>query len=90
LIPKENRNFLYREGDIGAFTSTHRMIERDPKTNELKITSPSMIPKSNLPILNKWTVIFEDKATQKTGVKKSAIKFQSPEELQQQKRTWLR
>jgi hypothetical protein len=60
LIPTGNGNFAYREGDIGAFTSTDRMAERTPNTNELKITSPSMIPKSNLPISNKWTVVIKD------------------------------
>jgi hypothetical protein len=61
LIPRGNGNFDYREGGIGAFTSTDRMIERDPKTKELKITQPSMMQKSNLPISNKWTVRIEDK-----------------------------
>jgi hypothetical protein len=89
LLPEGNGNFAYREGTIGAFSSTDRKAERDFKTKELKITSPSMIPKSNLPISNKWTVVIQDKAPEQVGNRISTIKFQSPEELQQQKRKLL-
>ncbi len=64
-----------------AFTSTDRMAEIDPKTKTLKITQPSMIPKTNLPISNKWTVVIQDKAPEQVENKPYTIKFQTPEEL---------
>ena len=89
LLPEGKGNYAYREGTIGSFGSTDKMVERDPKTNEIKITSGSMIPKSNIPISNKWTVVFQDKAPEQVGNKPYTTKFQSPEELQQQKRKFL-
>ena len=90
LIPTGNGNADYREGSIGSFTSTDRMAEIDPKTKTLKITQPSMIPKTNLPISNKWTVVIQDKAPEQVGNKLYTIKFQTPEELQKQTRKFLR
>ena len=80
LIPTGNGNADYRAGTIGAFTSTDRMAEIDPKTKTLKITQPSMIPKTNLPISNKWTVVIQDKAPEQVGNTPYTIKFQSPED----------
>lgn len=73
LIPSGNGNFVYREGSIGAFTTTDRTTEIDPKTKMLKIIAPSMIPKSNLSILNKWTVVIENKAPETQQPVKAAI-----------------
>ena len=41
-----------------------------------------MIPKSNLPISNKWTVVIQDKASEQAGNTPYTTKFQSPEELE--------
>ncbi len=73
LIPSGNGNFLYREGDIGAFTTTDRTTEIDPKTKMLKIIAPSTIPKTNLSIFNKWAVVIEDKVPEAKQPVKVAI-----------------
>ena len=49
LIPSGNGNVRLQWGGIGAFSSTDRMIERDPKTKELKITSAKYDTKKQSP-----------------------------------------
>lgn len=88
LIPDGQGNFTLREGCLGSFDTTDKILVNDPNTKlPSKITQPASIPKSNIQLPNVWTVKIEDtENTEKTEPKKTGIlnrlKFQSKEQLE--------
>ena len=89
LIPNENgKGYTLREGLLGKFDSTDKVLECDSNGLPAKITQPSTIPRSNISLPNVWAVKIQEQATKeepKTGIS-NKLKFQSKEELQKDKR----
>ena len=87
LLPNTDGSYSYRAGTFGAFETTNKLLECDPKTKQpLRIIQPSPIEKSSIPIQNYWHIKILEKVPEPEPNKPYDLNFLDQDKLKEQAR----